>query len=769
MELHKPEELKRIYKEEFLPALDSEDGYKGWLEKYSNLISKIKSSSPEEIISQEFQTILWEDNPISGPGMCTVSMRKAIQSSDLAKWIAELSKIDLPPHGPERINKITSVYEELSEKTKAFTDRMAWLKILRLLAAIFPEDISCVVHRKKLRVVGEVLSDQLEKGMKDPILLNAKIFKKFKDVLGSCNSDPKEIAARSIFAWHLFKLADDTKNESGEEEGAAPGEEKLNFLPYERRRKGFTALSGYINTALKILDFSQDGVTRDEIVDFLHKEFPNNKTTTNKQIITVIRSELGLLKLEGNILLPNSLGKQLLDSEDPTILIPRALTKSIGFDCILYNLSKNSSLTRAELIKELQQYYPNWTSKFAPSMQMSWAKEFGLIEFKNNKDATLTDLGKDWADQIVKLHPEGLPSVPVEKKELASLEPFFEEGLTSEEEFTPPSLDEILKIFQDSHFIFPDEEICNFHVALHSHPFKHFVLLSGLSGTGKTKLAEIYANAYSKIEKTADNKFFLLLPVQPDWTDPSGLLGYINPLQGEPTYARTKFLDFILSANTHPRRPHIVCLDEMNLARVEYYFAPFLSAMETGQDIVIHNEDEPVDAVDPTIKWPENLYIIGTVNMDETTYPFSDKVLDRAFTFEFWDVDLDEFSKRFANKYPKIPQNILQETVQILKELSTILEPVKLHFGYRTAEEVLLFVKTNEETGNSVVNTSQAMDKVIHMKVLTKIRGQDSSGFRSCLQKLSKFLDSNNFKVSFKKVQTMIDELEKTGTTKFWN
>jgi 5-methylcytosine-specific restriction endonuclease McrBC GTP-binding regulatory subunit McrB len=300
------------------------------------------------------------------------------------------------------------------------------------------------------------------------------------------------------------------------------------------------------------------------------------------------------------------------------------------------------------------------------------------------------------------------------------------------------------------------------------HASKHFVLLSGLSGTGKTQLAKIYADAYHRVTDSKPNRYFRLVPVQPDWTDPAGLLGYVNPLQETVTYAATEFLMFLKSAVAAPKIPHFVCLDEMNLARVEYYFAPLLSAMETAQDIVIHQNDEPVDTIEPSIPWPKNLYIIGTVNMDETTHAFSDKVLDRAFTLEFWDVDLETFRKRFAMKHPTYPAGLLDYASEKLQGLYAILEKAHQHFGYRTADEILAFLGTNDSQGAGVMPKDVALDQALLMKVLPKVRGQDSPEFRQCLGDLEAFLSNHAFKMSAQKIGAMKAELELTGTTRFW-
>ena len=211
--------------------------------------------------------------------------------------------------------------------------------------------------------------------------------------------------------------------------------------------------------------------------------------------------------------------------------------------------------------------------------------------------------------------------------------------------------------------------------------------------------------------------------------------------------------------------PHFLCLDEMNLARVEYYFAPFLSSMESGGSLVFHNhQEELLTGVPRSMPWPTNLFILGTVNMDETTHAFSDKVLDRAFTIEFWHVDLDEYRRRFANSHPDYPVALLDTVVSALKEAAERLAPIHQHFGYRSAGEVLGFMRACEGR----IEQTAALDEALFMKVLPKVRGQDSQQMRQALDALQKWATSRGFAVTAGKVAAMADELRVSGTTRFW-
>src|SRR5690554_1723761 len=148
---------------------------------------------------------------------------------------------------------------------------------------------------------------------------------------------------------------------------------------------------------------------------------------------------------------------------------------------------------------------------------------------------------------------------------------------------------------------------------------KPFVILTGLSGSGKTKLAQAFARWICQ-----DNREYRIVPVAADWTNREPLLGYPNSLDPE-NYVKPDngLLDLILTAINKPDKPFFLILDEMNLSHVERYFADFLSALESGEPIHLHSSVHAIDGVPQRIVIPPNLFIIGTVNVDETTYMFS--------------------------------------------------------------------------------------------------------------------------------------------------
>jgi 5-methylcytosine-specific restriction endonuclease McrBC GTP-binding regulatory subunit McrB len=264
-----------------------------------------------------------------------------------------------------------------------------------------------------------------------------------------------------------------------------------------------------------------------------------------------------------------------------------------------------------------------------------------------------------------------------------------------------------------------------------------------------------------------DNPYYLLVAVQPDWHNARDLLGYYNGLTGR--FHATALLRFMHRAANDPQQPYYVCLDELNLARPEYYLAPILSALETSEHLV------DLGAPEATVETPEglllrnpfrlplNVAITGTVNVDESTFSLSDKLLDRANVIELTDVDLEAFRRSYAGPVDALAWSVLVELHSILMRLG---QP----FGYRTVAEALRYV----ELARDVLPVERALDLQIKQKVLPKVRGEDSRRLREGLDALLTMLGAgaervgDRFPESADKVRRMRTRLEAEGYTDFY-
>jgi hypothetical protein len=343
---------------------------------------------------------------------------------------------------------------------------------------------------------------------------------------------------------------------------------------------------------------------------------------------------------------------------------------------------------------------------------------------------------------------------------------------------------------------------------------KPFILLAGISGTGKSRL--VRALAYKTCEKEelrVDPKKpgnFELIPVRPNWHDSSELMGYVSRINGE-KYIITSFLQFIAKAWKNVDVPFLLCLDEMNLAPVEQYFAEYLSIIETrqvqggkiGTDYIISKSsfenhslytqllaDLGLDENDFSdgLSIPNNLVVIGTVNMDETTHSFSRKVLDRAMTFEMNNVDLTAGLDNTKNDwiYPEtfIPSTDVigdyasgaevvneftesKKVIDFLIKLNTELEGTPFKIAYRVRDEFLIYCYYASLNKTNSIWLTNALDEMTSMKILSRIEG-DETKTGSVLSNLQRVL-TVDYKKSNTKLKEMEARLSTSGYTSFWS
>jgi hypothetical protein len=185
--------------------------------------------------------------------------------------------------------------------------------------------------------------------------------------------------------------------------------------------------------------------------------------------------------------------------------------------------------------------------------------------------------------------------------------------------------------------------------------------------------------------------------------------------------------------------------------------------LEAEARIELHREGDLFDGMPEHVPYPQNLVLIGTVNMDETTHGLSDKVLDRAFTLEFWDVDLARFDWTATG----LSESDARRTRVVLETLIAALAPARLHFGWRVVHDVIGFLARSRECGPALTFEA-ALDAVVLTKIVPKLRGDDSARFRAALEKSEAALRQHGLERSLEKVRELKSDLETTGAARFW-
>ena len=366
---------------------------------------------------------------------------------------------------------------------------------------------------------------------------------------------------------------------------------------------------------------------------------------------------------------------------------------------------------------------------------------------------------------------------------------------------------------------------------------KPFILLAGISGTGKSRIVRKLAQASvsEDLQKMYDPKSveggfnrwqlhkpanFELIQVKPNWHNSLEVVGYKSNIGGA-HYEFTPFVEFVARAWKHPETPFFLCLDEMNLAPVEQYFAEFLSAIESRSIENNEYETDPIikpfesfDADNDTLSdrmiahllgkldtqeksnladrfrtkgltLPQNLIILGTVNMDETTFSFSRKVLDRAMSIVMDDVDYESyFNGTSENNVPEMDEGIKQliinrhingleskdndaEAVKnYLTSINAILDKTPFKLGYRAANEALLYVSAAHSI-NSESSTKDALDEFTLMKILSRIEG-DKRSIDNLLENLKGVITIADYPKSYEVLDSMSKTLNSKQFVSYW-
>ena len=353
-----------------------------------------------------------------------------------------------------------------------------------------------------------------------------------------------------------------------------------------------------------------------------------------------------------------------------------------------------------------------------------------------------------------------------------------------------------------------EEKYTNYLRALRTKPF---MLLAGISGTGKSRLVrELAFKSCPNIDDLQADKTtpgnYLMIEVKPNWHDSTEILGYYSNISKK--YQFTKFIHFLVKAKKYPKVPFFVCLDEMNLAPVEQYFAEFLSVIETrkkngnaivtGTLVEAQRMRELEGWTEDDLTLPDNVFIIGTVNMDDTTHQFSRKVIDRAMTIEMngdklanmfgrsgdlcyldegvWPLEnfkavhvcADEVLKELKHDQAN---TLKQGLVNKLDAINSCLKNTPFQVSYRVLNEMCVYAGVLLSEGLTIdMAIAQAVDQITLMKILPRIEGDEDMFVvdkqnKNRLEMMMELFDENS--ESYKKLEEMNNRLD-SGFTRFW-
>ncbi|WP_434797367.1 McrB family protein [Terrisporobacter vanillatitrophus] len=470
-------------------------------------------------------------------------------------------------------------------------------------------------------------------------------------------------------------------------------------------------------------------------LDFLYKKSVQNDSesvTVSKKFIEIIKSQR----------MNRSLKIALL-----SCFINENIMKSrITYDEIFNGLKKYYSIPkhRADLseIEDLESWTKNkYISRMKQTAMKYLPQEYFILDDQNETYSLSSEIEEyvtdpnfvnDYKDAVDflenKYFKEGGEDIVQEKK------------ITNKQE--KEIISHILNYITSQGYEYDYNLISNLYLSLKTKPF---VILAGISGTGKSKIVRLFPQA---LGATVENNQYNMISVRPDWNDSTELIGYKNL---ESKFIKGKLTQIIEEASQNMHKPYFICLDEMNLARVEYYLSDYLSVIESRrkeEDLIVTDSliyDYEIEDED-SLKLPENLYLIGTVNMDDTTFQFSRKVLDRANTIEFSDVNLESLFENESEEVEELSdvyndfiksnylktldieqeyRNYAKEINRKIIEINNILSKSQKQFAYRVRDEILFYMIENKKA--DLLSEDAAFDYQIMQKVLPAINGSENS------------------------------------------
>lgn len=721
-----------------------------WYRAAAKYIQTLRDASPAELESIEFLKRMWDDEAITSTGNGTVNISPALADDEFRNWfVSEILRLRSVKDTEDITAQLVEFYDSARKRLRALCKRTPRLKLNRVLCGLFPKHFTTIGDVGSLSFLYQTMG-----GARNvhPVLMHKEIRTRIDNLLGPVESEEiVDYFGRMALPWFLF-LHIKGDSEPEQEVTSELLSNELVPMPADLRRKGLTAFKGNFSAVLEVLPELKDGVLRVEFEDLIRQANPTLSNISVGANINVIARELDLCHRVGDLYQLSPRGINLLDSRDPDELCDHLLTRVFGVDHVLVCVSEKPT-AKSDLIALLQGMHAGWTTPFAPSALIAWLTSLDLLSTNKDGHCQLTERGQRWRD-LIHWKPENTSAALPQQITPQTHSAFC---------VLPkrPELLGRLNKLTEKKLNFDDKLVHQLHAGLWFHPVRHFAVLTGLSGSGKTQLALNYGRALCGDDASDLSSRVAVIPVQPGWYDPSALLGYVNPLQAS-SYRSTSFLNLLLQAAESPTQPHVVILDEMNLSHPEQYLAPILSAMETQDWIELHDQDETLMQVPQRIRYPANLAIIGTVNMDETTHGLSDKVLDRAFTLEFWAIDVPSFP---GWSQTSLAVELRDRAREILTELAKALKPVRQHFGWRTIDDV---VKYLEFSASFSAENMSALDDVIYAKVLPKLRGERSGRFVDALNGVKIVLGQYGLTRCSEKVSEMQQDLNETGATRYW-
>lgn len=627
MSVISPDELRARWAEPFRRYL-AEEWATNWRDAYAAQIRQVAAATLEEWCEPKFQEMLWDGNAVSsiGPGQ-SVTVKDAYTDRQLAERLfAARNSLDGQPV-EERGIRLQSLYDEvLAHVYPRYTRRRPKARIARLLAVMFPHDMTCLVDANRVGAIARALGSQRVLG--DFVAQNPGIRVLLRNVLGEPQTQEEEVN-QSIFSWYLWQNVVDQPDEGAvpvvgpaREASAVP---PFSLLPANAQRRGLPSVQNNIGLLVAMVREAEQGISREDLISVILAEAPQLNASSGANMLSQAMGGLGLLRLHDGAYRPTDRGLDLLASANPAeVLRAPLIGRVFGFGHLLLMVRREPGVLRTtDAAARLQALVPTWKSKQPGSYIVSWARLVGLVEADadpNGGRLSLTDDGEDYAAAL----PEDFERkwiIPANSSLDTEVEPGETGPLAVSSDYDLQSL------LAEGCFL----AATHVDAIINTLRRKKNLILQGPPGTGKTWLAKRLGYA---LIGAKDPERLTAVQFQPSLSYEDFVRGWRPDGTGGLMLADGVFLDALGAALSEPTRPFVLVIEEINRGNPSQVLGELLTLIEHSK----RNPDEALRLAYPRtigerVYVPPNLYIIGTMNLADRSLALVDLALRRRFAF----------------------------------------------------------------------------------------------------------------------------------------
>ncbi|PVE52693.1 ATPase [Arthrobacter sp. TPD3018] len=625
-----PPELIKLFEGRFRNMLDTD--WSSWRDAYVQQVRTVQEADENTWSQPRFQQILWDDPSVSsiGPGQ-SVTVVGAYDDRRLAAVLFQargtLEGLPLDQRGAALDDLYQSVLAQVHPR---YTPRRPKARLARMLAAMFPGDVTCLMDAPRVWATQRLLGAQRLSG--DFMAQHPSIKAKLRDALGRASDLVGEVE-QSIFAWFLWEeFANKPDNgavatqTTDRRANAVPA---FSLLPANAQRRSLTCVKDNVPLLMAMVREAEQGINREDLVGVILGEATQLNASSAGNMISQAMGGLGLLRLQGSTYRPTERGQEMLTASEPAHVLRGALIGRVfGMGHLLRMVQREPTKLRpVDISTRLKDLVPTWTSTQPGSYIFAWAKIAGLVQVEEGPGGGRVSLTEDGEDYAAALPDDFEERWTIEQQEDSAVEqPAAIPALQPRSNSPTPSYgsDDIVA---DGCFMERDAIVA----AVELLRRKKNLILQGPPGTGKTWLAKRLGFA---LLGARDPERLTAVQFQPSLSYEDFVRGWRPDGAGGLQLADGVFLDAVSAALAEPTRPFVIVIEEINRGNPAQILGEMLTLIEDGKR-------SPAEALRLTyprnvgerVHVPENLYIIGTMNLADRSLALVDLALRRRFAF----------------------------------------------------------------------------------------------------------------------------------------